>query len=179
MEELTSRVPPTEAPQPVTVATPEIKTSVNALGVEIRDLVKQAHSMVLASRNSQLATHGLKDRINASLNQLHSNRKQLKEATQLIAQAENLADNPLDPLNQKQLLVLLEKLKELSVRNERVFRDLEIQIEPCLIDADLASEAYSSAAVATEKMDEHIQKTKEKLVSHVRAIQSKPKSPAA
>jgi uncharacterized protein with GYD domain len=172
----TPNIPSTQlasiAPQRHTSPAPELKTSISALGLEIRELVKQAHAMVVTTKESQKATEGIKDKIYSSLNQLHSNRKMLKEATELATQAEAMVDNVGQELDQTELLSLLAKIKEVSVQNERIFRELEIQIEPCLMDVDLAAEAYQNSISTTEKMGEQIQKTKEKLISHVRVVQS-------
>jgi hypothetical protein len=177
MEKIKVTQEPAPAPSQSTIQpTPELKHSVGALGVEIRELVKQAYSIVVASKESQKVTESIKERIRAGLNQLHANRKLLKEATTLVTRAESMTNNVGQELDQTVLLSLLEKIKEVSVRNERIFRELELQIEPCLTDVDLASDTFMNSMTATEKMNEQIQKTKEKLIAHVRTLQSQQSS---
>lgn len=150
--------------------TSEIKNSLHSLGIEIRNLLKQAHAMAVATRHSKTASQGLREKIHQSLTQLHNNQKSLRELTLLIHQAEKTAIQAhLNESNRFQFLLAMKKIKELSMVNEQVFRELEIQIEPCVIDADLSEITHQEAIVTAEKMGSCIQKTREQLAHHIEA----------
>lgn len=147
---------------------PEVNNSLHSLGIEIRNLLKQAHAMAVATRHTKVASHGLREKIHQSLTQLHSNQKSLRDLTLLIQQAEKAAIQAhLNESNRSQFLEVMKKIKELSKVNEQTFRELEIQIEPCVIDADLSDITHQEAVATAEKMGLCIQKTREQLAHHI------------
>lgn len=138
----------------------ELRNSLQSLGIEIRDLLKQAHALVSATRSSHVALKGLREKIHEGLTQLHTNQRPLKELTRRITLLEKLASH-------SQIAEVVHEIKHLSLENEQLFRALEIQIEPCAMDADLSGQAHQNALVTADQMSTRILKTKEQLAHHI------------
>ena len=167
-EALPELVPLTPAPTDWNI---HAKASVSALGIEIRDLLKQTFSLATTVRTLETTHEGMRERMRVNLNGLHSHRKLLKNVSQMVGQAEAVVKTSSGENTLKQVHVLLEKIKTLSLENEKLFRELEVQIEPCVADADQAAQAYQDALGATQQINDNIRKTKEKLAQHIRVLQ--------
>jgi len=154
------------------------------LGLHVREMLKEAQKLAVAAASSRDALGQLRDRIHMGLTDLHQGRQALKEADAPATQAEVIALNLVIEAAKlgdhgkhfsrmaEDLHRLVQKVRKITQRNEKVVAGLEVEMEPLATDADLAFHSYDDVFSATQGMDAHIRKTTETLVDQAKLIKS-------
>ena len=162
----------------------EAKALLTQLGLNIREMLKQAQHLAKSASKSREVVGNLRQRIHSGIEEMRDARSALKEAEQAITQAEVNALNLVIEAARlgdtgRHLSTMVEdfhrtirKVRTLTQKGEGAVGRLELQIEPWATDADEAYHSYDAVFEATQNMDEHIRKTTESLIGQAKLIQS-------
>lgn len=158
-----------------------VKSTLADLGIGIRETLKQAKSLALASGEARQTIEGLRDRIREGVNELHESRKASTEAEQLVlrlktsamsamAEASRLGqDSELSKMT-SELHALAQSAHQRIQKSTAALGRIEVEIEPWLTDADHACHAFDGVFEATKNMDQHIRKTTSSMTSQAKLI---------
>ena len=151
-------------------------------GVHVREVVREAHNLVMAAATSRDLTQALREKIHLGISQLGETRRALRELDKSAAEADNMSLNlvlgttrlgeqgaELSKMAQA-LHRELQRMRKLEQQSEATVKRLEIEIEPWATDADMAYHSYDSVFGTTGKMDGHIHKTSESLLNQAKWV---------
>jgi len=154
------------------------------LGIHIREMVREAQNLAVASAQSRNTMASLRDRIHSEIRELRDSKKLFQEVENLAVQAEVNALNLLirnsrvsssdDEFSMKteDIHRILQKIRKLNQKNQSKMNHVEVQLEPWATDADIAFQTYADVLKATQGMDGHIRKTTETLLGHATLIKN-------
>jgi hypothetical protein len=162
----------------------EAKTLLTQLGINIRELVREAQNLAVAAGKSRNAMSELRNRIHGQMREIHETRESLKEATRTAVQAEVATLNLVLEASRmgehgkrmaglaEELHKHVQKLRKVNGGCEEMMGKVEVQMEPWATDADIAYHSYDDVFRATQGMDGHIKNTTASILDQARMIQS-------
>jgi hypothetical protein len=162
----------------------EVKRLLTRLGLNVRDLVREARDITTAAAESQKSLSSLRSRVHVGIRELHDTRLALKEVGDSAVQAEITALNLVVEASQKEndarrlaemaetLHQIASRMRDLNQRSEAALGRIELQIEPMSVDADRAHHSFDDLFRHTREMDAHIRQTTETLIGQARMVQN-------
>ena len=144
-------------------------------GVHVREVVREAHNLVMAAATSRDLTQALREKIHLGLTQLNETKRAMRELDKAASDAEvvslnlvigttRLGEQGTELSKMAQALHReVQRMRKLEQQSESAVKKLEAELEPWATDADMAYHSYDGVFGTTGKMDGHISKTTESL----------------
>lgn len=158
----------------------QTRNTLTLTGATIRDLVKEAETLVKASARAYAQVGQLRDRVHEGISDTRGARAALQELESAMDVAEVLVLNLMlaaekdangSQLSSEELHRQLRQMRKLSAAAKRGLGIAEKKLEPVATDADIAFHALEETFAASSRMDGHISRTTQSLISQVRQVQ--------
>jgi hypothetical protein len=161
----------------------EAKSTLITLTAGLRDALKQTQTMSKATSKSLEAVALLHSRIHGGLEELHQSKKTILESEKAISELEVSSLSVVMAAHRlgaggrnltrasSDLHRRIQRLRKVLNTSKEAVEKLEVSLEPCVTDADLAFHSFDGFKDQATILNEHVRKTTEAISAENRLIQ--------